>query len=102
MDTTINASGGIYISGAINPGFYSMAGFEDSNTPSRANQIDKVLVDATIEEELGKRSERVGAERYKSGRFADAARMLRTLVHGETFVEFLTLPAYDALIAEGA
>jgi malate synthase len=64
--------------------------------------VDKALVDATIEEELGKWSERVGVERYKSGRFADAAKMLRTLVHGETFVEFLTLPAYDALIAEGA
>jgi malate synthase len=64
--------------------------------------VDKALVDAAIEDELGKWSERVGAERYKSGRFADAAKMLRTLVHGETFVEFLTLPAYDALIAEGA
>ena len=64
--------------------------------------VDKALVDATIEEELGKWSERVGGERYKSGRFADAATMLRTLVHGEKFVEFLTLPAYDALIAEGA
>ena len=63
--------------------------------------VDKALVDTTIEEELVKWSERVG-DRYESGRFADAAKMLRTLVHGDTFVEFLTLPAYDALIAEGA
>ncbi len=72
------------------------------STLADGRTVDKALVDATIEEELGKWSERVGADRYKTGRFADASKMLRTLVHGDTFVEFLTLPAYDALIAEGA
>src|SRR5271163_4073482 len=72
------------------------------STLTDGRTVDKTLVDATIEEELGKWSGRVGADRYKSGRFADAAKMLRALVHGDQFVEFLTLPAYDALIAEGA
>jgi malate synthase len=64
--------------------------------------VDAALIDATIDEELEKWSARIGADRYAAGRFADAAKMLRTLVHGEKFIEFLTLPAYDALIAEGA
>jgi malate synthase len=64
--------------------------------------VDKALVDTTIDEELAKWRDRVGAERYDGGRFADASKMLRTLVHGRDFIEFLTLPAYDALVAEGA
>jgi malate synthase len=64
--------------------------------------VDAALVDRTIDEELAKWSDRVGAARYESGRFGDAARMLRDLVHGERFIEFLTLPAYDRLIEEGA
>jgi malate synthase len=64
--------------------------------------VDQPLVDRIIDEELGKWRERVGAPRYESGRFADAAQMLRQLVHGEQFAEFLTLGAYDRLIAEGA
>ena len=64
--------------------------------------VDKKLVDATIDEELQKWSDRVGADKYKAGRFGEAAKMLRQLVHGEDFIEFLTLPAYEFLIAEGA
>jgi malate synthase len=64
--------------------------------------VDKALVDATIDEELQKWSDRIGADKYKAGRFGVAAKMLRQLVHGEEFIEFLTLPAYEFLIAEGA
>jgi malate synthase len=64
--------------------------------------IDQALVDRTIDEELAKWSDRIGATRYAASRFADAARMLRDLVHNPSFIEFLTLPAYDRLIAEGA
>jgi malate synthase len=63
--------------------------------------VDQALVDRTIEEELAKWRDRVGAARYDGGRFADAAKMLRELVHNPKFIEFLTLPAYDRLIAEG-
>jgi len=64
--------------------------------------VNQALVDRTIDEELAKWRDRVGSERYASGRFADAAKMLRQLVHNDAFIEFLTLPAYDFLIAEGA
>lgn len=63
--------------------------------------VDAALIDRTIDEELAKWKDRIGAERYGAGRYADAAGMLRQLVHGDRFIEFLTLPAYDRLIAEG-
>ncbi|HLG89884.1 MAG TPA: malate synthase A [Alphaproteobacteria bacterium] len=63
--------------------------------------VDRALVDRTIDEELAKWKERIGAPRYAAGRYDDAGEMLRQLVHSDKFIEFLTLPAYDRLIAEG-
>jgi malate synthase len=37
----------------------------------------------------------VGEERFGTGRYGDAAAMLRELVMTDEFVEFLTLPAYE-------
>jgi malate synthase len=64
--------------------------------------VDRAFIDPAIDEELEKWRDRIGAERYRAGRFADAAEMLRQLVHAEEFAPFLTLAAYDRLIAEGA
>ncbi len=64
--------------------------------------VTKALVRAVLREELDGWRERVGAERYLLGRFGDAAELFRELVEAENFVEFLTLPAYDKLIAAGA
>ena len=68
---------------------------------SDGRTVDKALVDKTIDGELAKWKERVGEQSYNSGRYVDAAGMLRQLVHNDAFIEFLTLPAYDRLIAEG-
>jgi len=59
------------------------------------------LVDSVIAEELAAWKSRVGAATYEAGRYAEAAALFRDLVARTDFVEFLTLPAYDRLIAEG-
>ncbi|MEI6556822.1 MAG: malate synthase A [Rhodospirillaceae bacterium] len=64
--------------------------------------VTRGLVRGMIREELDGWRLRVGAERYRLGRFGDAAELFLDLVESENFVEFLTLPAYDKLIAAGA
>lgn len=64
--------------------------------------ITMELVDQTIAEELAAWKERLGAEKYAAGTWGDAAAMFRDLVARTDFVEFLTLPAYDRLVAQGA
>lgn len=59
------------------------------------------LVDQTIAEELAAWKERVGAAAFDAGRYEEAAVMLRDLVERRDFVEFLTLPAYDRIVAQG-
>ena len=58
-------------------------------------------VHRTIAEEMDVIKEEIGAERFAGGKFAEA-RVLFTEVATNTdeFVEFLTLPAYAALIAD--
>ena len=64
--------------------------------------IDRGLCHAVLEEELQKLRESVGAEAYAKGRYANAAGLFRDLVDAPKFVEFLTLPAYAKVMAEGA
>jgi malate synthase len=60
--------------------------------------IDLALCNRLLDEELGK----LKAAAQPGNRYDDAARIFRDLIAAERFPEFLTLPAYDALIAEGA
>ncbi|WP_448189238.1 malate synthase A [Azospirillum sp. sgz301742] len=60
------------------------------------------LVDAVIAEELDAWKARLGDAAYGAGKWADAAALFRDLVAQKDFVEFLTLPAYDRIVAEGA
>ncbi|AWK86310.1 malate synthase A [Azospirillum thermophilum] len=60
------------------------------------------LVDRVIAEELEGWRARVGEAAYAGGRYAEAAALFRDLVGREDFVEFLTLPAYDRIVGEGA
>jgi malate synthase len=53
----------------------------------------------TLDEELTRVREEVGAERFDAGRFTDAAALFSRLSLEPEFAEFLTLPAYDALLA---
>jgi malate synthase len=68
------------------------AKLEDGRTVTRA------LAHAVLDEELAKLKEGAGAD----NRYDDAARLFRELVDAEHFVEFLTLPAYEEIVREGA
>jgi malate synthase len=57
--------------------------------------IDAAMIDTCLEEELAKIRTTVGDERFRAGRYDEAAAMLRDLVVAEELVEFLTLPAYE-------
>jgi malate synthase len=59
--------------------------------------IDIALCHELVEEELAKL--RAGAP---AGRQVDAAGLFRQLIEAQTFPEFLTMPAYTTIIAEGA
>ena len=63
--------------------------------------IDAALCHAILAEELRKIGEKIGEEAYRKGRFEAAAALLRELVDAPKFVEFLTLPAYARVVAEG-
>src|SRR6185436_6991551 len=58
--------------------------------------VDSGLCRKMIDEELARLS---GAA--AGGRYEDAAGLFRELVEAEAFREFLTLPAYDMIVAEG-
>jgi malate synthase len=64
--------------------------------------VEKSVVRKIVDEELEKLKKRVGAERYAKGRYKEAAKMFLELVEAETFPEFLSLPAYDWLVANEA
>jgi malate synthase len=44
----------------------------------------------------------VGDARYESGHYEEAKRLFDEISTAETFTEFLTLPAYDRLVASTA
>ncbi len=57
------------------------------------------LVARLIEEEIEKIRAMVGGDAFTEGRFDDAKRIFSQTAVGDTLVEFLTLPAYEALTA---
>jgi malate synthase len=59
-------------------------------------KVTKELVAACLPEETAKIRELLGTA-YADGRYDDAARIFADLVNSDTFVEFLTLPAYELL-----
>jgi malate synthase len=64
-------------------------------------RIDAVLCRTLLDEELAKLRDAAGDRAYEDGRYDDAARLFRELIEAPAFPEFLTLPAYDIIIAEG-
>jgi malate synthase len=67
-------------------------------TLADGRKVTRELAHQTLAEEL---------DRLKQGaapghRYDDAARLFRTLIDAERFVEFLTLPAYEEIVSEGA
>jgi malate synthase len=59
-------------------------------------KVTKELVATMVPEELAKVRALLGAA-FAEGRYDEAARIVADLVESDTFVEFLTLPAYDRL-----
>jgi malate synthase len=64
--------------------------------------VDLALCRQLLDEELAKLRQSVGEEAYTGGRFGDAAAIFLDLIAAERFPEWLTVPAYDKLVAEGA
>ena len=54
--------------------------------------------DRALDEEMKRIEQEVGAERYASGRFADARKLFANLCKSTSFEEFLTLPAYARVL----
>jgi malate synthase len=61
--------------------------------------VDTALCRTILDEELTKLRLTEGNEVYWNGRYADAALLFRQLIEAPSFVEFLTLPAYDLITA---
>jgi malate synthase len=66
----------------------------DDGQPLTVERFRRVL-----DEELAALRETLGAQRYDEGRFAEARVLFERLSTAEEFEEFLTLPAYDILLA---
>jgi malate synthase len=62
-------------------------------------RIDRALFDALLASEAAAIEAEVGAERFRGGRFEAAIALFAKLSTDGEFAEFLTLPAYDLLIA---
>ena len=64
--------------------------------------VDKAMVRKTVDEEIEKMKKTLGAERFAKGRFKEATKLFLELVEADSFPEFLTLPAYDWIVANEA
>ncbi|HVP15263.1 MAG TPA: malate synthase A [Terriglobales bacterium] len=62
-------------------------------------EVTRALVERTLDAELARVSREIGAERFASGRFPDAARLFLQVSTAPELEEFLTLPAYEVLCA---
>ncbi len=56
--------------------------------------VTPALFEATLADEMAKVAAAVGAEAFKSGRFAEAIELFAKMSLSPTFEEFLTVPAY--------
>ncbi|MBS2022190.1 MAG: malate synthase A [Deltaproteobacteria bacterium] len=65
-------------------------------------QVSKEMFLAMLPEELLRVRGEVGDARFTSGKFTEAAGLFETLSTAPRFEEFLTLPAYDRLLASEA
>ncbi len=69
---------------------------------SDGRTVDLDLCKKVMDEELAKLKTQVGDEAYDKGRYRDATKMFTDLLAAPKFPDFLTLPAYDEIVAEGA
>ena len=90
---------------ALYPYFHSKGSYKELynyNNPEVDKLLDdgrkvtKPMVAAMIPEEMQKIRDLLGAD-YGEGRYDEAAQIFADLVDNDTFVEFLTLPAYEKI-----
>jgi malate synthase len=62
-------------------------------------KVTKELFRELVPQELDRVREILGEQQYGAGKYAEGAKMFEELTLREDFVEFLTLPAYDYIIA---
>ncbi|TGY89920.1 malate synthase A [Marinicauda algicola] len=62
-------------------------------------RIDKARLDAAIDAAVAEIGAEAGQEAWQAGRYDEAVALLRDLVFAEDFPEFLTLPAYEKIVA---
>ncbi len=60
-------------------------------------KVTKELFRQLVPDELAKIKTSLGEKGWNAGKYDDAAKMFDTLTTSDDFVEFLTLPAYDAI-----
>jgi len=60
-------------------------------------RITRELVSRMMPEELARVRRELGEDAWAAGRYEEAAQLFESLTMNDTFVEFLTLPAYEAL-----
>ncbi len=64
--------------------------------------VDTALCRRLLDEELAKLRAMVGDAAYESGRYRDAARIFLELIEAPQFPEWLTVPAYEQILRDGA
>jgi malate synthase len=64
---------------------------------SDGRKVTKELFHSVLKEELARIQSWVGQERYKEGKYDEAAELFDRITTSDQFVEFLTLPGYDSL-----
>jgi malate synthase len=62
-------------------------------------KVTRELFQALLPEELAKVRRLLGEQQYGAGQYEEAARMFGQLTLDDKFADFLTLPAYDYLVA---
>ena len=63
--------------------------------------IDTAMFKSVIDEEMAKIKGAVGDERFDGGQFAAAAQLFDDLIAADTLEDFLTVPAYEKVLALG-
>jgi malate synthase len=62
-------------------------------------KITRDMFSAMVPEELSRVREMLGERQFNNGKYQEGANMFRELTLADDFAEFLTLPAYDQVIA---
>lgn len=66
-------------------------------TLSNGQKITKSLFIEMLDEELQVIQQELGDVRFQSGRFKEAAELMRTITTQDELIEFLTVPGYQLL-----